>query len=58
MTRKPHGKTIVGEVYEKAKKIPGVDPSLKRKDRNGMTIARSAYGVSGQKGDCVRVKCI
>jgi 5-methylcytosine-specific restriction endonuclease McrA len=34
----------VNKVWEKATIIPGVNPKVKRKDKCGATIAKSAYG--------------
>ena len=36
--------SIVNEVWEKAKVIQGVNPKVKRKDKCGATIVKSAYG--------------
>lgn len=34
----------VNKVWDKAKIIPGVNPKVKRKDKCGAIIAKSAYG--------------
>lgn len=34
----------INKVWEKATVIPGVNPKVKRKDKCGATMAKSAYG--------------
>lgn len=36
--------SVVNQVWEKAEEIQGVNPKVKRKDKCGATMAKSAYG--------------
>lgn len=38
------GKIVIDAVWNKAVAVTGVDPRIKRKDKCGAWIARSAYG--------------